>query len=188
MRRWRAWRGRRPVLAEIVVAVLLGAALALCALGSLLLQATGPVRIDGGDLLALAAAGLVAAVVVRVTVRLHRRWKDALGRLTAAAALCAVAAMAGGLIALIPGQCPGQLLSTGRCDLAQAASWGQAAGLTAVLNFLIIGLALAAYRGVRNVVRDARRQSTSAVRSLRDMRRPRAGAEASRRKRSAGRA
>lgn len=171
--RWRAWRERRPVVAEVLAVVTLGIALAVCALGTLLSQATGPVRIDGGDLLALGAAGLVAAAVVRVTVRLHRRWKDTVGRFAAAAALCATAAVLGTLIALIPSECPGQLLTTGRCGLGQAAGWGQVAGLTAAANFLFIGLALAAYRGVRGVLRDAGRQGADGVRKLRERRSPR---------------
>jgi hypothetical protein len=156
------------VAAEAVIVVALGAVLAVCALETLLSQQqTGPTRFDAGDLAALGAAGLVAAVIVRVTVRLHRHWQGTVGRFTAAAALCAVAAVVGALIALIPGQCPGQLLTTGRCGLGQAASWGQVAGLTAAVNFLFIGMALAAYRGVRGVLRDAGRQGAEGVRKLR---------------------
>lgn len=166
----RAWFGRHRVAREAAVVVPLGAILAVCALWTMLTQATGPVVIDGGDALALAAAGLVAAVIVRVTVLLHRQWKAAVGRFTAAAALCAVAAVVGTLIALIPSRCPGELLATGRCGVGQAAGWGQVAGLAALVNFLVIGLVLMAYRGVRNVLRDAGRQGAESVRKLSDAR------------------
>lgn len=174
----RAWFGRHRIVAEAAIVVPLGVVLAICALVSMLSQATGPVLIDGGDLLALGTAGLVAAVIVRVTVRLHRRWTNAVGRFTAAAALCAIAAVLGTLIALIPSRCPGQILTTGRCGLGQAAGWGQAAGLAALVNFLVIGLVLMAYRGVRNVLRDAGRQGVEGVRKLRDERRSRTAAPA----------
>lgn len=174
----RAWFGRHRIAAEAVIVVPLGVVLAVCALAAMLGQAPGPVLIDGGDLLALGTAGLMAAAIVRITVRLHRSWTATVGRFTAAAALCAIAAVLGTLIALIPSRCPGQILTTGRCGLGQAAGWGQVAGLAALVNFLVIGLVLMMYRGVRNVLRDAGRQGVESVRKLREERRSRTAAPA----------
>lgn len=145
----------RAVAAEATITVLVGVALAASSLGLLAYQYGAGLHLGTGDQITVAAAGVAAAAVVRVTARLHRRWKRTLGPITAAAALCALAAIAGTLVVMIPSQCPGVLFGSGRCGAKEAATWGETAGLAAMLNFMLIGLSLALFRMVRNVVGDA---------------------------------
>ncbi|GGQ22503.1 hypothetical protein BKA00_007086 [Actinomadura coerulea] len=171
------------VALEASIILLLGFVLAGVSIGLLIVQAGDVVTFDAGDVVTAAAAGVVAAAVVRLTVRLHRRWKRTIGRFTAAAALCALAAGAGALAVLVPGECPGGLFSTGRCGVREAAAWGQVAGLAAVLNFMIAGMALTVWRLVRRlarevraVVRDGAEQGVIWFRALKNIRGRRAGA------------
>ncbi|MGI5204038.1 hypothetical protein ACQEU6_20970 [Spirillospora sp. CA-108201] len=171
---------------EASIVLLLGFVLAGLSIGMLVLQYGDVVTFDAGDVVTAAAAGVAAAAVVRLNVRLHRRWKKTIGRFTAAAALCALAAAAGALVVLVPGECPGGLFSTGRCGVREAAAWGQVAGLASVLNFMIAGMALTIWRIVRrvgrwlgrevlDVVRDGSEQSVIWFRALRNIRRRRGG-------------
>ncbi|MGI5416814.1 hypothetical protein [Actinomadura luteofluorescens] len=175
------------VALESSIIVLLGFVLAGLSIGLLIVQAGDVVTFDVGDVVTAGAAGVVAAAVVRLNVRLHRRWKKTIGRFTAAAALCALAAAAGALVVMVPGECPGGLFSTGRCGVREAAAWGQVAGLAAVLNFMIAGMALTVWRlagrlggllvrEVRDVVRDGSEQGVIWFRALRNIRGRRAGA------------
>jgi hypothetical protein len=173
-RRWARVRPRAVVVEAAIVASL-GAALTASSLGLLVFGYGGDLHLGAGDLLAAGAAGIVAATIVRLTVRLHRRWKKAVGRFTAAAALCALAAIAGALVVMIPGECPGGLFSTGRCGVKEAAAWGQVAGLATVVNFVLVGLTLAVFRGVRDVVRDGSAQGVAWIKALGGVRRRRAG-------------
>ncbi|MEV5709698.1 hypothetical protein [Actinoallomurus sp. NPDC052274] len=157
----------RAVATETAIIVLLGVALAAVSLGLLRFEYGGRVHFGTVDLLVVAAAGIAAAMAVRATVRLHRRWKRTVGRFTAAAVLCAVAAVVGALVVLIPSACPGEL-GTSRCSARQAANWGEAAGLAMLLNFLIAGLVLALVRGTRDLARDGTSQSLTWIRALRD--------------------
>ncbi|GAA2252162.1 hypothetical protein GCM10010402_04140 [Actinomadura luteofluorescens] len=170
------------VALESSIIVLLGFVLAGLSIGMLVLQYGDVVTFDVGDVVTAGAAGVAAAAVVRLNVRLHRRWKKTIGRFTAAAALCALAAAAGALVVMVPGECPGGLFSTGRCGVREAAAWGQVAGLAAVLNFMIAGMALTIWRlvrragrwlgrEVRDVVRDGSEQSVIWFRALRNIRR-----------------
>ncbi|GAA4096791.1 MULTISPECIES: hypothetical protein [Actinomadura] len=171
----------RAVAVEVAIVVSLGVALAGVSLGLLVLQYGGALRFGTTDLLIAAAAGVAAASVVRVTVRLHRRWKKSIGRFTAAAALCALAGVVGALVVLIPSECPGGLFSTGRCGVREAAAWGQVAGLGAVVNFGAAGLTLAFVRLVRalpgavwGVISDGTAQGVIWIRTLGGARRRRA--------------
>ncbi|WP_141578171.1 hypothetical protein [Actinomadura sp. WMMA1423] len=171
-----------PVALEASIIVLLGFVLAGLSIGLLILQYGDVVTFDAGDVVTAGAAGVFAAAVVRLNVRLHRRWKKTIGRFTAAAALCALAAAAGALVVLVPGECPGGLFSTGRCGVREAAAWGQVAGLAAVLNFMIAGLALTIWRlvrrlgrEVRDVIRDGSEQGVIWFRALKDFRGRRGG-------------
>lgn len=148
----------RAVAVEAGIVLGLGLTLTGASLGLLILEYGGGLHLRFGpaDLFTAFAAGLTAAVLVRIAVRAHRRWKPAIGRFTAAAALCGIAAAAGALVVMIPPECPGGLFSTGRCDVREAAAWGQAAGLAAAVNFGIVGLALALVRAARRMVRDVR--------------------------------
>ncbi|GAA2404344.1 hypothetical protein GCM10010191_10090 [Actinomadura vinacea] len=164
----------RTLAIETAIVAGLGAALAGISLGLLVLQYGGTLRLGIADVLAAGAAGMAAAAVVRLTVRLHRRWKKTIGRFTAAAALCSLAVVAGMLVVMIPGECPGGLFSTGRCGVREAAAWGQVAGLAAVVNFGIAGLTLAFVRivrrlarAVRGVLRDGTDQGVIWVKALR---------------------
>lgn len=171
------------VALEVSITVLLGFVLAGLSIGLLIVQAGDVVTFDAGDVITAAAAGVAAGAVVRLNVRLHRRWKRTIGRFTAAAALCALAAAAGTVVVLVPGECPGGLFSTGRCGVREAAAWGQVAGLAAVLNFMIAGMSLTiwrllrrAARGVGDVLRDGAEQGVIWFRALKNVRRRRAGA------------
>jgi hypothetical protein len=157
---------RRAVATEVGITAVLGIALSASSLGLLVLQYPGKVHLGAGDLIAAGAAGLVAAAVIRLTVRLHRHWKRTLGRITAAAALCAVAAMVGALAVTVPDHCPGVMLDTGRCGVREASSWGEVAGLAAVVNFGLAGVFVALYRGFRGVLDDASEQSHDGLRAL----------------------
>lgn len=165
----------RAAAVETGIVLSLGAVLSVCSLGLLVLQYPGVLRFTAGDLTVAFAAGVAAAAVVRLNVRLHRRWKRTVGRFTAAAALCAVAAMAGMAVVMIPGQCPGTLGGTGRCGVREAAAWGQVAGLAAVVNFGLAGISLGLYRGVRGVLRDVSELGAEGLRALRRPRRGRTG-------------
>lgn len=173
-RRSRAPRGKEPptrgdrraVAAEAGITVALGVALSAGSLGLLILQYRGKVHLAGGDLLTAGAAGLVAAATVRLNVRLHRRWKRTLGRFTAAAGLCAIAAVVGALAVMAPEHCPGVMLDTGRCGVREASSWGEAAGLAAVVNFGLAGISVTLYRGGRGVLADASEQGLHGLRAL----------------------
>ncbi|WP_433477227.1 hypothetical protein ACQPZP_09335 [Spirillospora sp. CA-142024] len=169
---------------EASIIVLLGFVLAGLSIELLIFQYGDVVTFDAGDLITAGAAGVAAGAVVRLTVRLHRRWKKTIGRYTAAAALCALAAAAGALVVMIPSECPGGLFSTGRCGVREAAAWGQVAGLGAVLNFMVAGFALGFWRLVRKlareirlVIRDGSEQGVIWFKALRNIRRRRAGAE-----------
>jgi hypothetical protein len=171
-----------PVALEASIIVLLGFVLAGLSIGLLILQYGDVVTFDTGDVVTAGAAGVAAAAVVRLNVRLHRRWKKTIGRFTAAAALCALAAAAGALVVLVPGECPGGLFSTGRCGVREAAAWGQVAGLGAVLNFMIAGMALTIWRlvrrlgrEVRDVLRDGSEQGVIWFRALKGLRGRRGG-------------
>ncbi|MEU4822708.1 hypothetical protein AB0H37_12625 [Actinomadura sp. NPDC023710] len=176
-----------PIALEASIVVLLGFVLAGVSIGLLILQYGDVVTFDLGDVVTAGAAGVAAAAVVRLNVRLHRRWKKTIGRITAAAALCTLAAAAGALVVLVPGECPGGLFSTGRCGVREAAAWGQVAGLASVLNFMIAGMALTIWRlawrsvgwlarEVRDVIRDGSEQGVIWFRALKNIRRRRAGA------------
>ncbi|SNR51055.1 hypothetical protein [Actinomadura mexicana] len=171
------------VALEASIVVLLGFVLAGVSIGLLILQYGDVVTFDVGDVVTAGAAGVVAGAVVRLNVRLHRRWKKTIGRFTAAAALCALAAAVGALVVLVPGECPGGLFSTGRCGVREAAAWGQVAGLASVLNFMIAGVALTFWRlarrlarEVRDVIRDGAEQGVIWFRALKNIRGRRAGA------------
>jgi hypothetical protein len=153
--------------------VLLGIVLAACSLGLLFLESSEKVHLPIGDLLAAGAAGLVAAAVVRLNVRLHRRWKPVVGRFTAAAGLCAVAAVAGTLAVMVPETCPGVMFSTSRCSVQEASAWGEVAGLAAVVNFGLAGISVALYRKVRGVLGDASEQGRDGLKALGRLRRGR---------------
>ena len=47
------------------------------------------------------------------------------------------------------GDLPGDLPGSGRCGLQESAAWGQVGGVAALLNFMVAGLVLAVFRGVR---------------------------------------
>jgi hypothetical protein len=162
----------RAVAVEAGIVVGLGLVLTAASLGLLILEYGNRLHLRFGpaDLFTAFAAGLVAAVVIRVMVRAHRRWKQAIGRFTAAAALCAVAAVAGALVVMIPPECPGGLFSTGRCDLKEAAAWGQVAGLGAVVNFGAVGFVLGVVRFVHGVARDGSAQGLTWIRAFRNRR------------------
>lgn len=146
----------RGAAIEIAIVLALSASLAGVSVGLLALQYGEVLRFGTADAFTVGAAGLAAGTVVRVTVRLHRRWKMEIGRFTAAAALCALAAVVGAVVVMIPGECPGGLFSTGRCGVKEAAAWGQVAGLAAIVNFGLAGLVLAFLRFVRSVPRVVR--------------------------------
>lgn len=175
------------VALEASIVVLLGFVLAGLSIGLLILQYGDVVTFDVGDVVTAGAAGVAAGAVVRLNVRLHRRWKKTIGRFTAAAALCALAAAVGALVVLVPSECPGGLFSTGRCGVREAAAWGQVAGLASVLNFMIAGVALTVWRlarrlvrglarEVRDVIRDGAEQGVIWFRALKNIRGRRAGA------------
>jgi hypothetical protein len=146
----------RGAAIEIAIVLALSASLAGVSVGLLALQYGEVLRFGTADAFTIGAAGLAAGTVVRVTVRLHRRWKMEIGRFTAAAALCALAAVVGAAVVMIPGECPGGLFSTGRCGVKEAAAWGQVAGLAAIVNFGLAGLVLALLRFVRSLPRAVR--------------------------------
>ncbi|MEO3826344.1 hypothetical protein [Actinomadura sp. B10D3] len=160
---------------ETAVVVLLGTVLAACSLVLLVRGSPGPFRAGIPELVTACAAGFVAAAVIRVNVRVHRRWKLTLGRFTAAAALCAVSAVAGALVVLVPGECPGDKFAAGRCGVRESSTWGMAAGLGAVVNFSLAGFALGLYRSVRDVLLDGSAQAVDGLRALKRIRRERAG-------------
>ncbi|MGI8330904.1 hypothetical protein ACRYCC_13140 [Actinomadura scrupuli] len=167
----------RAIARETVIVVLLAVVLAGASIGLLTLQ-YGGLRFGAGDLLTVGLFGVVVAAVVRATVRLHRRWKAAIGRFTAAAALCALAGVTGALVVLVPATCPGDLPGSGRCGVQEAAAWGQVGGVAAVLNFMLAGLALATFRAVGNVLRDSSEQSVVWIRAAVAAWRRRAGRRA----------
>ncbi len=148
----------RRSASEAAIVLGLGVVLGSAAACLLRLEYGAAGRLDLSDLGTVAAAGVAAALVVRGTALLHRRWKPAVGRFTAAAALCALAAVAGMLVSWVPGDCPGGLLHDGRCSVSEAAAWGQVSGLATVLNFALAGLAFAVFRTVRGVVVDGTAQ------------------------------
>ncbi|WP_395105138.1 hypothetical protein [Actinomadura sp. SCN-SB] len=150
--------GLRTASAEVAIVAALGLGLAAGSVALMILQYGARVRFGTADLIGGLAAGVCAAAIIRVVVRLHRRWKRSIGRITAAAALCGLAAVIGALAVLIPPHCPGDIVVTGRCGVRESAAWGQVAGLAMVLNFLVAGLALALARGVRGVLRDGSAQ------------------------------
>lgn len=156
----------RPVATEAAVVALLGAALAAVALILPAVEYGQAPRVAQGGLVALGAAGLIAAAIARAVVRLHRRWKQKIGRFTAAAALCALAAILGTIAATIPDQCPGRLFAPGRCGLKEAAAWGQAAGLATVVNFMLAGFVLGTFRTARIVIRDGSAQCADWLKAL----------------------
>ncbi|MBC6458088.1 hypothetical protein [Actinomadura sp. HBU206391] len=184
----------RAVAREAAIVVALGGALAGVSLGLLVLQYGEALRLGFADVLIAGAAGMAAASAVRATARLHRHWKRTVGRFTAAAALCALAALAGALVVMIPGECPGGLFSTGRCGVREAAAWGQVAGLAAVVNFGVAGLTLwfvrlarALSRTVREVIRDGTAQGVIWIKALGGVRRRGSGRRSSNGPRRAGR-
>ncbi|NDU77720.1 hypothetical protein GWI34_34685 [Actinomadura sp. DSM 109109] len=177
------------VALEASIVLLLGFVLAGVSIGALILEYGDVVTFDVADVITAAAAGIAAAAVVRLNVRLHRRWKKTIGRFTAAAALCGLAAAAGALVVLVPSECPGGLFSTGRCGVREAATWGQVAGLATVLNFMVAGMVLAVWRfarravrwsarEVRDVARDGSEQGVIWFRALRNLRGRRAAGRA----------
>lgn len=168
----------RRVAAEAAVITALGSALTAASVALLVLDGAAPDLAVRG-LPTLGVAGLTTAVVARAMVRLHRRWRGPLGRFTAAAVLCAIAAVAAALVVTIPGQCPGVILPAGRCGVRDAAAWGQAAGLATAANFLVAGLVAALVRTVRGLLRDGSAQGIAWITALR---------AAVRRRRAAGRA
>lgn len=172
----------RPVAVEAAIVMLLGIVLAGASAGLLVLSFDGRVRFGISDLLTAGAAGLAVAVIVRIAALLHRSWTKTVGRFTAAAALCAAAGIAGALVVMVPSQCPGEVLSTGRCGVEQAASWGQVAGLAAIVNFGLVGFVLGLWRGIRDLVGDGSAQGLVWFRALNDLRRRR-GARAQERPR-----
>jgi hypothetical protein len=148
----------RRSAAEAAIVLGLGVVLGSAAASLLRLEYGAAGRLGLRDLATVAAAGIAAAAVVRGAALLHRRWKPVVGRFTAAAALCALAAVAGMLVAWVPGDCPGGLLHDGRCSVSEAAAWGQVSGLATVLNFILAGLAFAVFRTVRAVISDGSAQ------------------------------
>lgn len=167
----------KRIAIECGVIALLGVALAGVSIGLLFLQYGDQygkyLKFGVEDVVIACSVGIVAAAIVRFTVLLHRRLKPLIGRVTAAAALCALAGIAGALVTLVPGECPGGLFETGRCGVREAAAWGQVAGLAAVLNFGIAGIGLliwrllkALARGVRDVVRDGSMQGVAWAKAL----------------------
>ncbi|TDC44457.1 hypothetical protein E1281_33900 [Actinomadura sp. KC345] len=167
----------KAVVIECGIIALVGAILAGVSIGMLFVQYGEQhgehLKFGVADVVSAGAAGIVAAAIIRLNVLLHRRWKRTIGRFTAAAALCAVAAVAGVLVVLIPSECPGGLFTTGRCGVREAAAWGQVAGLLALVNFGLAGMSLlfwrlvrALARGVRDVVRDGTLQGVSWARAL----------------------
>src|SRR5690606_1238950 len=140
----------KRIAIECGVIALLGVALAGISIGLLFVQygdQYGEYLTFGvTDVVIACSAGIVAAAIVRLTTLLYRRWTVLLGRFTAAAALCAIAAVAGMLVAFIPDECPGGLFPTGRCSLREAATWGEVAGLATVLNFSLAGIAVLSWR------------------------------------------
>ena len=167
----------KSVVIECGIITLVGAVLAGVSIGLLFVQYGEQhgehLKFGFADVVSAGAAGIVAAAIIRLNVLLHRRWKRTIGRFTAAAALCAVAAVAGALVVLVPSECPGGLFTTGRCGVREAAAWGQVAGLLALVNFGIAGflllvwrLARALARGARDVVRDGTLQGVSWARAL----------------------
>lgn len=166
----------RAVLRETLIVLLLGAVLTAASLGLLGLEYGGGLHFSTGDHLTAFAAGVVAAAVVRLNVRLHRRWKRTIGRFTAAAALCGLAAVVGTLAVMALPECPGGLFATGRCGVKESAAWGQVAGLAAVVNISLAGMALAVVRTVWSAVRDGSAQVVDWTRALHGRwRRPRTG-------------
>ena len=162
----------RTVLRELAIIAALGVTLAGASVGLLHLE-FGSVHLGMADLATALAVGIVAASVIRGTVRLHRRWRPVVGRFTAAAALSAIAAAAGFLIAFAPPDCPGGVLHGGRCSVSEAAAWGQVAGLATVLNFIVAGLVLAIFRTAWSVLRDGSTQGIAWIAALRKrLRRP----------------
>lgn len=147
----------RRLAVEAAIVVVLGSVLTGASLASLTLE-YGSLHFAAMDLVTAWAAGLVAALAVRLVVRLHRRWKQAVGRFTAAAALCALAALVGALVVMLPGHCPGGPPWAGRCGVKEAAQWGQVAGLATVLNFMLAGVGLAIFRTGKAVIRDGSSQ------------------------------
>ncbi|WP_433183118.1 hypothetical protein [Actinoallomurus sp. CA-150999] len=174
----------RAVATEAAIIVLLGLGLAGVSLGLFRLEYGGKLHLGTADLPAVAAAGIAAAAAIRATVRLHRRWKKTVGRFTATAVLCAIAAIVGMLIVMIPSACPGEL-GTSRCSVRQAATWGEAAGLATLVNFIIAGLVLAVVRGSRDLARDGTSQSLVWIKALR-RRLDRRSPERARRTRASG--
>ncbi|MCO6009154.1 hypothetical protein NE236_29710 [Actinoallomurus purpureus] len=155
----------RAVAVEAAIIVLLGLILAAMSLGLFRFEYGGGLHLGAADLLTAAAAGIAAASAVRTAVRLHRRWKKTVGRFTAAATLCAAAAIVGMLVVMIPSACPGEL-GTSRCSTRQAATWGEAAGLATLVNFMVAGLLLAVMRGTRDLVSDGTAQGVTWVKAL----------------------
>lgn len=171
--------GARAMGREVAITMALGFGLTAAVLSVFVLESGAWPRFAVGDIVTAGAAGLVAAGVVRMTVRLHRRWKRTVGRLTASAALCALAGIAGSLVVMIPSRCPGEMFSTGRCGLREATTWGQVAGLATLVNLLVVGLILALTRSAARVVGEGSAQGLIWIRKLGGLRRRRLDVRAS---------
>jgi hypothetical protein len=105
------------------------------------------------NVLTITTAAFVAAAVWRVGVRSHALLARPLGRATGAAVLSALAALAGVLVMLIPGHCPGTT-GTGRCSSSEVATWGMVFGLSTALNLFVAAVTLAVCRWIWRVMRD----------------------------------
>lgn len=165
----------RAIAVEAVIVVLLGAVLAAGSVGLLLLGGARPAGLGAGDVLSASVAGVVVAVIIRVATRLHRRWRPVIGGFTAAALLCALAALAGALVMLLPSECPGAMFTQGRCGIKDAAAWGNVAGLATALNFAAAGLFLMLLRLVRGLVRGGATQIMTWTRTVKGVRHRDAG-------------
>ncbi|RJL23993.1 hypothetical protein [Bailinhaonella thermotolerans] len=164
---------------------LLGLAVTAAALAIFHAQG-GWVVYGADDLAVLLAGGMATAVLVRLTVRAHGWLARRLGKVTAAALLTAVTALAAMGLVFIPATCPGAY--SGRCSVDEASTWGVVTGLVSALNFVTVWLVLVILRWVRGVAADgyaqtgilagaARRRLAArvrrAVRAVRRARRPR---------------
>jgi hypothetical protein len=165
----------RAVTVEAAIVLLLGAGLAAASVGLLLYGGAARAGFGSADLLGAGVAGVVVAALVRVAIRMHRRWSPVVGGITAAVLLCALASLAGALIVLIPGECPGAMVPEGRCGIKDAASWGEVAGLATLLNFTAAGLFLMVFRGARSTVRGGAAATVRWARRLKTVRRHGAG-------------
>jgi hypothetical protein len=160
----------RSAAIEAAIVASLGFALSGVSVGLMVYGSQGEIRFSVSDLVIAYAAGVTVAMVIRVTLVLHRRWARTVGRYTAGAALCAIAAIVGVLVVLIPADCPGGgPFATGRCDAREATSWGLVAGLASIVNLGTVGVALAATRFVRGVAVDGSAQAVITAKALRKM-------------------